>query len=43
MHACSRHLSLSKERDSFEDYIENGQVVFTEKVKPSVAAARNNF
>jgi len=39
----SKRLSLSKERDSFEDYEEDGRVVFVEKVKRSVAVARNNF
>jgi len=39
---CKR-LSLSEERDSFEDYEEDGRVVFVEKVKRSLAVARNNF
>jgi len=39
----SKSLSLSEERESFEDYEEEGQVVFAEKVKRSVAVARNNF
>ena len=30
----SKPLKLSEERDSFEDYVEDGQVVFVEKVKP---------
>jgi len=29
----SKRLSLSEERDSFEDYEEDGLVVFVEKVK----------
>jgi len=38
-----KRLSLSEERDSFEDYEEDDRVVFVEKVRHSVAVARNNF
>lgn len=39
---CKR-LSLSEERDSFEDFEEDGQVVYVEYIKPSScsAVARN--
>jgi len=39
----SKRLSLSEERDSFEDYVEDGRAVFVECVKPSygIAIARN--
>jgi len=37
-----KNLRLSNDQDTFEDHIENGQIVFAEKVKPSIAVARNN-
>ncbi|MQY62153.1 hypothetical protein GH146_02550 [archaeon] len=37
----SKRLSLSKERDSFEDLVEDGRVVFVEKVSRWAGARKN--
>jgi hypothetical protein len=38
-----KRLNLSVKRDSFEDYMEDGQVVFVEKVSRWVAVARQKW